>query len=207
VAGAIVQYLVRVLFTFKYHKAIQRSGPLYGAILITLAFYFIMINGSGISMLKETPFGPVSMLLWIRHYFWLVLLLSVLFWTLFLRTLKKFRVDVLKTIMLIGVFVLALSMASNEMVNYAGVSLTSLASFNEWFASGVDALHFRVDFLTKNVRTPDIVLGIVGLVLVGVDLRTAKVLVLSGQTCHVLTTDDLLQVIDSHVDGQEKEET
>jgi hypothetical protein len=46
-----------------------------------------------------------------------------------------------------------------------------------------------------------------GLVLVGVDLRTAKVLVLSGQTCHVLTTDDLLQVIDSHVDGQEKEET
>ena len=44
-----------------------------------------------------------------------------------------------------------------------------------------------------------------GLLLVGVDLNSDKVLVLSSQTSHVLTTDDLLQVIESHTDGQQKE--
>lgn len=43
-----------------------------------------------------------------------------------------------------------------------------------------------------------------GLLLVGVDLNTDKVLVLSSQTSHVLTTDDLLHVIESHADGEEK---
>ncbi len=45
-----------------------------------------------------------------------------------------------------------------------------------------------------------------GLLLVGVDLKTDKALVLSGQTSHVLTTEDLLRVIGSPSDSAAKEQ-
>jgi hypothetical protein len=168
-AGAMIQYLIRFIFSFKYRKAFLRYGYLYGALLITVVFYFIMINGSGISFLLETGTGPAHLLIWARKYFWVILIISVLLWSmLFLAGRKLFRIDTLKTIILFGVFSLALTMTTNEMVNYAGVPLTSLASFNEWFASGVDANHFRVDFLTMKIHTPYIILGLAGLILVGV---------------------------------------
>jgi hypothetical protein len=168
-AGAMIQYLFRFLFTFKYRSNFLRFGFLYGALLITLVFYFIMINGSGISFLLKTGVGPASLLFWTRQHFIIVLIISMIFWgLLFFWGRKLFRIDTLKTIILLGVFSLALTMTSNEMVNYAGVPLTSLASFNEWFASGVDANHFRVDFLTMNIHTPYIILGFAGLILAGV---------------------------------------
>jgi hypothetical protein len=168
-AGAMIQYLFRFLFTFKYRRAFLRFGFLYGALLITLVFYFIMINGSGISFLLKSGIGPASLLFWTRHHFVMVLIISMVFWSsLFFWGRKLFGIDTLKAIILLGVFSLALTMTSNEMVNYAGVPLTSLASFNEWFASGVDANHFRVDFLTMNIHTPYIILGLAGLILAGV---------------------------------------
>lgn len=44
-----------------------------------------------------------------------------------------------------------------------------------------------------------------GLLLVGVDLKTDKALVLSSQTSDVLTTEDLLHLIESHADGRGEE--
>ncbi len=44
-----------------------------------------------------------------------------------------------------------------------------------------------------------------GLLLVGVDLANGKALVLSSQTSRVLTTDDLVQVIESRADTAEQE--
>jgi hypothetical protein len=168
-AGAMIQYLIRFLFTFKYRKSFLRYGYLYGALLITIVFYFIMINGSGFSFLLETGTGPDKLVLWARQYFVIVLIISIFMWGLLLLAGSKlFRLDTLKTIILFGVFSLALTMTTNEMVNYAGVPLTSLASFNEWFASGVDANQFRVDFLTMRIHTPNIILGLTGLIMTGV---------------------------------------
>jgi len=168
-AGAIIQYLIRFVFTFKYRQAFHRYGFLYGALLTTIVFYFIMINGSGISFLSETGAGPANILLWVRQNFHIVLIISILLCSLlFLAGKKWFRMDTLKTIILFGIFSLALTMTSNEMVNYAGVPLTSLASFNEWFASGMDANLFKVDFLTMNIHTPNIILALAGLIMIGI---------------------------------------
>lgn len=164
-AGVVVQFLVRLLFTFRYRLHFRRYGYLFGAILITLVFYFIMINGSGLSFLREFSVLPDSILRQVWKYYWIALVISLVFWYLLLLVMRRFlRKNVLKTIILIGIFALALTMTTNETVNYAGVPLTGLASFNEWFASGAEGELFKVDFLTKNVHTPNIILALVGLV-------------------------------------------
>jgi hypothetical protein len=169
VTGVIIQYVFRFLFTFRYRRTFLRYGFLFGALLVTLVFYFIMINGSGISFLLKSGIGPASLLSWTRHHFVVVMIISFVFFSsLFLWGRKWFGLDSYKTVILFGIFSLALTMTSNEMVNYAGVPLTSLACFNEWFASGVNANHFRVDFLTMNIHTPYIILGLAGFILSGV---------------------------------------
>jgi len=174
-AGVLVQFVVRSLLTYRFRHPFRRYRYLLGAILITLVFYFTMINGSGITFLRETSLVPESLLLWSRKHFWSVLFLSLVFCYFLLMALQRlFRISMFHTIVLVGVFALAMTMSSNEMVNYAGVPLTGLASFNEWFASGVDGEWFKVDFLTKNVHTPYIVLAIVGLIV--------AMVLLSGKT-------------------------
>ena len=43
--GALVQYLSRVVFTFKYEKKIKLFGALFGGVSMTAITYFILIKG------------------------------------------------------------------------------------------------------------------------------------------------------------------
>lgn len=46
ISGAVVQYLARLVFTFKFEKAYRRIGAIYGGIALTAIIYFLVMKGA-----------------------------------------------------------------------------------------------------------------------------------------------------------------
>ncbi|MFC2098278.1 anion permease [Bacteroidota bacterium] len=168
--GMIVQYIVRVLFTFNFEKNSRYFGALWGGIAISAITFFILIKGAkGASfMSKET----VSI---IKDNTWLILGVSFAGWTLLLQILRwVFRLNILKLIVLVGTFALAMAFAGNDLVNFIGVPLAGLESFRAFLGSGVaESSGYLMTSLSEPVKTPTGFLLIAGIIMV-IALWTSK---------------------------------
>ena len=70
--------------------------------------------------------------------------------TILCQILHFLRVNVLKAVVLVGTFSLAMAFAGNDLVNFIGIPLTSLASYQEFMsAGGGDAHNFMLGALNK----------------------------------------------------------
>jgi phosphate/sulfate permease len=161
--GAIVQYLSRILFTFNYKKTLKRFGSLWGGIAISAITYFILVKGA-----KGASFMTESTVNFISQNTFLIIVLSFVAWTILLQILVwLFRVNVLKVIVLIGTFALAMAFAGNDLVNFIGVPLAGLTSFQEFMANpGADPNMFIMSALQQPVETPTILLLAAGMIMV-----------------------------------------
>lgn len=162
VAGALVQYLSRLLFTFNYEKTIKRYGALWGALALTSITYFIFVKGA-----KGTSFLTEENINWILNHTMLVLGLNFLFWTIILQLFLWFtKVNILRPIVLVGTFSLALAFAANDLVNFIGVPLAGLASYQIALQNS-NPLGMTMDALLEPARVNNFILIIAGLVMVG----------------------------------------
>ncbi|MCK4749357.1 MAG: inorganic phosphate transporter, partial [Bacteroidales bacterium] len=163
IVGAIVQYLVRMAFSFNYEKTYKYFGALWGGIAISAITYFILIKGA-----KGSSFMNPQSVLWIKTNTAWILLISFVGWGLLLQLLMSiFRINILKIIVLIGTFALAMAFAGNDLVNFIGVPLAGLESFKAFAASSVsDPGLFSMESLSAAVRTPTILLLLAGIVMV-----------------------------------------
>ena len=148
--GAIVQYISRLVFTFQYDvKKRVISTAVFGGIAIASITYFIILKG-----LKGTDFYS-EIKGFIHDYTSIIITGSLLFWTLFSYILIKFfNVNVLKIIILLGTFSLALAFAGNDLVNFIGVPIAGYNSYQAWLESGQPATEFMMTVLGKKVPTP-----------------------------------------------------
>jgi phosphate/sulfate permease len=161
--GAVVQYFVRLAFTFNYAKTYKYFGALWGGIAVSAITYFILIKGAkGSSLL--TP----EAVAWIKDHTLLILLISFVGWSILLQLMARiFKINIFKIIVLIGTFALAMAFAGNDLVNFIGVPLAGLESFKAFASSSVtDPGLFSMEALKEPVRTPTIFLLIAGLVMV-----------------------------------------
>lgn len=76
--------------------------------------------------------------------------------------IEIFRVNIFKFIILIGTFALALAFAGNDLVNFIGVPIAALQSYEAWTLSGVPATEFSMEMLSNKVPTPTLLLFISG---------------------------------------------
>jgi phosphate/sulfate permease len=160
--GAIVMYLSRLIFSFSYKKTLRYFGPLWGGLAISAITYFILIKGA-----KGSSFMSKENLEWIKSNTWLIIGASMLAWTLLLQVLVwAFKINILKLIVLVGTFALAMAFAGNDLVNFIGVPLAGITSYEAWAASGVDAESLSMSALAGKVKTPTLYLLIAGLIMV-----------------------------------------
>ncbi len=148
--GAIVQYISRLVFTFQYDvKKRTVSTAVFGGIAIAAITYFIILKG-----LKGTDFyGDIKH--FIKDYTSVIIISSLTFWTIISYVLIKFfDVNILKIIILLGTFSLALAFAGNDLVNFIGVPIAGYNSYEAWLASGQAPTEFMMDVLGKKVPTP-----------------------------------------------------
>ena len=160
--GAIVQYFSRLLFSFQFNeKKRVVSIAIFGGIAIAAITYFIILKG-----LKGTDFyGDIKH--YISDYTLLIILISWIFWTIISFILVKFfKISVLKIIILLGTFSLALAFAGNDLVNFIGVPIAGYNSYEAWVHSGQPATEFMMSILGKKVTTPIIFLLGAGTIMV-----------------------------------------
>lgn len=161
--GAFIQYLARIIFSFEYEKYLKYFGSVWGGMAVTAITYFILIKGA-----KGSSFISPEQLTWIKDNSFSIILLSFTGWTLLLQLiLWFFKINVLKFIVLVGTFSLAMAFAGNDLVNFIGVPLAGFESFKTFTAaSGADPATFIMDSLKETVKTPTIFLLIAGAIMV-----------------------------------------
>ncbi len=162
--GAFVQYLSRLLFSFNYKKTYKNFGAIWGGIAITAITYFIMIKG-----LKGSSFAGkgTDIYSFVTENTITIILLSFVCWSIILAVFQFiFKINILKIIVLVGTFALAMAFAGNDLVNFIGVPLAGFASYQEWAASGTPADSFLMDGLSGKVGTPTLYLLLAGLIMV-----------------------------------------
>lgn len=167
--GAIVQYITRLIFSFNYRQPMKYFGAIYGGLAITAITYFMLIKGiNGSSFASITINGGETLSDWISHNTTMVMFASFLGWTVVMQLLKwVFNVKILKVVVLVGTFALAMAFAGNDLVNFIGVPLAGFNSFKAWVAGGqVAPDSFTMEMLAGKVDTPAYMLLIAGLVMI-----------------------------------------
>ncbi len=166
--GAIVQYFSRLIYSFNFSERPTYVNALFGGFALTSIIYFIIIKG-----LKQTPF--YADIKYILDYDITILIGTNFFvWTLVsFLLIKLLKVNILKLIIGVGTFSLAMAFAGNDLVNFIGVPIAALNSYQIWSASGQDALNFSMGILAEPVRSNLWLLLIAGAIMV-VTLWTSK---------------------------------
>ncbi|PTN10686.1 inorganic phosphate transporter [Mangrovibacterium marinum] len=161
--GALVQYLARLVFSFRQHRTLKYYGAVFGGISIAAMTYFMIIKGA-----KGATFITEDMLSYMKENMLQILLISFVGWSIILQLLTwVFKIDIPKMIVLVGTFGLAMAFAGNDLVNFIGVPLAGFQSFKAWVAGGAAAPDaFSMEMLKGKVATPSYMLLIAGLVMI-----------------------------------------
>lgn len=170
IVGAVVQYIARLLFSFNYKRNLKYFGAIWGGIAITAITYFILIKGA-----KGASFMSDETKEFIKHNSFAIISISFIAWTVILQLISLItKLNILKFIVLVGTFALAMAFAGNDLVNFIGVPLAGYESFKEFMAApGVEPDTFLMTALTGKVKTPTFFLLLAGLIMV-VTLWTSK---------------------------------
>ena len=144
--GALVQFVSRLIYSFNFEKRPSYINALFGGFAITAITYFIIIKG-----MKGTPYYKDVKFL-IEDNTLTIIAGSFLFWTLISQVfIKLFNLNVLKLIIGIGTFSLAMAFSGNDLVNFIGVPIAAWNSYEAWSVSGVEANAFSMEILAKKV--------------------------------------------------------
>ena len=181
VFGLLVQWIARMVFSFTYrvngtttsYENLKTSTPhglfsssvkigVFAGIAVTSIIWFLLING-----LKGSSFMTPELKTLINDNTWLILGGGFVSFSVIMIVLSAFKLPVLKMVVLLGTFALAMAFAGNDLVNFVGVPLTGLDAYNDFTANGNgDASGFMMKSLMGSAQTPIIYLILAGVVMV-----------------------------------------
>lgn len=170
VFGIIVQWLSRIVFTFNYKRHSRYSIAIFGGIAFTALAYFIFLKG-----IAKSHYIAEDVRTWVEANTQMLLLATFVGSSIVMEVLHLLRVNIFRLIVLMGTFALAMAFACNDLVNFIGVPLAGLDSYNDYVANsgGVGVSHFMMDSLNGSAQTPPVYLFAAGVVMI-VAMATSK---------------------------------
>ena len=162
VFGLLVMWISRLIFTFTNHGNRSLKTIIFGGISATAIIWFLLING-----LKGSSLMTADVKASINENTWLILGICFTAMTAIMAVLAITRVNILKVVVLMGTFALAMAFAGNDLVNFVGVPLTGLDAFLDFRANGGgDVNTFMMTSLQDSAHTPIYFLLAAGFVMV-----------------------------------------
>ena len=149
--GMLVQWIARAIFTYNFKKHLKYSIAIFGGIAATSIVYFMLIKG-----LKDSSFMTPELNAWIHDHTGMLVIGMFVFFTILMQILHWCRVNVLKIVVMMGTFALALAFAGNDLVNFIGVPLAGYSAYQDYMANGLDAGPggFLMTSLLDSAKTP-----------------------------------------------------
>ncbi len=159
--GALAQFVTRLIFTFDYEKRLKRYGAIWGGVALAAITFFILIKGA-----KGASFMTPEAVSWVKTHTMLILAAIFVFSAIVLQiAISFFSVNILKPIVLVGTFALAMAFAANDLVNFIGVPMAGLSAYQTAIASG-EPLLTTMTALSQKVQSQTGILLLAGLVMV-----------------------------------------
>jgi phosphate/sulfate permease len=167
--GIIVQWISRLIFTFNYKSHLRYTVAIFGGIAFTVLAYFIFIQGVG-----QSPYISSTSKIWIAQNTKMLMFFIFLGSTVVMEFLHLLRVNVFKLVVLMGTFALAMAFAGNDLVNFIGVPLAGLDSYQEFIAHGAgNDTGFMMTSLMESAKTPPLYLFLAGMIMI-IAMATSK---------------------------------
>lgn len=162
VCGTLVQWLARLILTFNYKPRLKYSIGLFGGFAFTTIAYFVIVKG-----LKGSPVITAEISDWIATNTSQLVVGMFVGSTILMQMLHFMKVNVFKIIIFMGTFALAMAFASNDLVNFVGVPLAALSSYQTFSMSpDADPSTFMMSALNESAQTPLFFLVASGIVMV-----------------------------------------
>ena len=177
VLGTIVQWIARIVFTFTFRvngRTTDQSGKMggrlssslkigiFGGLSVTAIVWFLLIKGLKGSTLMTPEVNEM-----INQNTWLIIGGGMAVFSVLMTLLSAMKLPVLKFVVLLGTFSLAMAFAGNDLVNFVGVPLTGLEAYQDYTANGNgDAQGFMMRSLMESAHTPAPYLIAAGVVMV-----------------------------------------
>ena len=177
VLGMLVQWVARVVFTFTYRvngRTTDQSGKMgslvasslkigiFGGLSVTAIVWFLLING-----LKSSSLMTPELKEMVSQNTLLIIGGGAAVFSVLMTLLSAMKLPVLKFVVLLGTFALAMAFAGNDLVNFVGVPLTGLEAYQDYIANGNgDAQGFMMQSLMESAHTPAPYLIAAGIVMV-----------------------------------------
>lgn len=169
VCGLIVQWLSRLVFTFNLQGNSCLTHGIFGGLSFTVLAYFIFIE-----TLSESPLIAEDFKVWIAGNTPLLLGITFAVASVLSAILYSLRVNVLRIIVLSGTFALAMAFAGNDLVNFIGIPLAGLDSYQDWSGHGAtDINSYMMSSLAQSARSPFVYLAIAGVLMI-IAMATSK---------------------------------
>lgn len=169
VFGYIVMWITRLVFTFKYKDHSRWAMGIFGGISITLIMFFLLVSGLG-----KSSFMTAEVKSWIETNQTTIFIGCFVIFSIIMQVLYAIGVNIFRIIVLFGTFALAMAFAGNDLVNFIGVPLAALSSYQYYVEAGAgDPSQFCVSRLHESAHTPIYFLIIAGAIMV-IALITSK---------------------------------
>ena len=125
VCGTVLMFASRLIFSFRYKKMFRKLGAMWCGIALTAIAYFTLFKG-----LKGTTIISQDTMTWLSDNTQMMLLAFFAGFSILMAILQHiFKVNILKIIILAGTCALALAFAGNDLVNFIGVTMAGLSSY------------------------------------------------------------------------------
>ena len=177
VLGMLVQWVARVVFTFTYRvngRTTDQSGKMgslvasslkigiFGGLSVTAIVWFLLING-----LKSSSLMTPELKEMVSQNTLLIIGGGAAVFSVLLTLLSAMKLPVLKFVVLLGTFALAMAFAGNDLVNFVGVPLTGLEAYQDYMANGNgESQDYMMYSLMDSAHTPALYLIAAGVVMV-----------------------------------------
>lgn len=170
VVGMVVMWISRVVFTFNYGEHSRYSIAIFGGIAFTALSYFIFLKGVG-----KSPYLSDGVRDYIDTNTNMLLVLTFIASTIVMEVLHLMKVNIFRFTVLMGTFALAMAFAGNDLVNFIGVPLAGLDSYQDYVANGhgVGIDGFMMSSLMESAKTPPFYLLAAGTIMI-VAMATSK---------------------------------
>lgn len=177
VLGALVQWIARMVFTFTYRvngtttSFDGEMGSLTGSslkigifagIAVTSIIWFLLVKG-----LKDSSFMTADVKAMVNENTWYIIGGGLIIFTIVMTIASSLKMPVLKFVILLGTFALAMAFAGNDLVNFVGVPLTGLEAYQDYAINGNgDPNAFMMTSLMGSAHIPTIYLVAAGVIMV-----------------------------------------
>lgn len=163
VFGWFIMWISRIVFTFNYKHHSRYAIAIFGGIAFTALAYFIFLKGIG-----NSPYLASDIRLWIIENTRWLLFITFMGSTFLVQILHLLKVNIFRMIVLVGTFALAMAFAGNDLVNFIGIPLTGLESYQDYVshANGATPSSFMMTSLMDSAHTPPVYLLLAGIIMV-----------------------------------------